>query len=448
MTLSRMLKVLLVASTAPACVCGFAFGARVGSGLIAGSHHMTGSWRDPALRQLRMAEDSDTKTKERQPWEFRRFVRTIAFFNAPRPLAAARNAIRRRREQGASSALPGGCILVAIGGGDDAATALGQRVTEQLLRRGALVRALVADGKAAAALEVIGGGEQRLEVVQSNWEELPSMKPSVLEDVDRAVICAGGAGVDALVKSLKNYGDVQGRKLFSSAPGAVKSWEQWGALDDVVMGGVSTSELVVVPGEGEAGGRSSAAVFRGTVSPANNGGFASVRSRNASPPWDWSQFDALRLRVKGDGFRYKFTVYDAAGWDRPSWSYSFDTAAGEWADVVIPFSALMPIYRTKTMQDPPPLNLSTIYSLQLMLSKFEYDGGLNPTWKPGPFSLSLDSIATVKLDQTGGATPPAIVILASGGAKAPASGEGVPMTVLDAGQPDAAAKTVDMLLAR
>ncbi|MFS8783734.1 CIA30 family protein, partial [Synechococcus sp. R6-7] len=36
-----------------------------------------------------------------------------------------------------------------------------------------------------------------------------------------------------------------------------------------------------------------------------------------------------------------------------------------------------------------PLNSRQIYSLQLMLSKFEADGSPNPRFRPGPFQLAV-----------------------------------------------------------
>jgi len=44
----------------------------------------------------------------------------------------------------------------------------------------------------------------------------------------------------------------------------------WKTVDDVVMGGVSNSEFVI--------NEDSTATFSGTVSPDNNGGFASART--------------------------------------------------------------------------------------------------------------------------------------------------------------------------
>ncbi|CAN0294545.1 unnamed protein product, partial [Discosporangium mesarthrocarpum] len=102
-----------------------------------------------------------------------------------------------------------------------------------------------------------------------------------------------------------------------------------------------------------------------------------------------------------------------------SWCKSFDTVAGEWMDVDIPFDSLSPIFRTKTLKDPPPLNTLSIHSFQLMLSKFEYDGNLNPSFTPGKFSLAVSSIKAVKEDTTQDPLPPRIVHISSAGVTRP-----------------------------
>ena len=60
-------------------------------------------------------------------------------------------------------------------------------------------------------------------------------------------------------------------------------------------------------------------------------------------------------------------------WDAPAFAQSFDTAAGEWQTVRLPFKSFRPIFRARTMTGGPALDASTVYSVQLMLSKFEYD---------------------------------------------------------------------------
>jgi hypothetical protein len=137
---------------------------------------------------------------------------------------------------------------------------------------------------------------------------------------------------------------------------------------------------------------SSGLVFKGVVSTANSGGFASVRTRNFQPPLNLSQFRGLSLRLQGDGNRYKFLIRDENTWDSLAYSYSVSTTAQEWATVRIPFDQLIPVFRAKTVKTAAPLDTSRIQSLQLMLSKFEYDGNLNPQFTPGQFQLLLESI--------------------------------------------------------
>lgn len=158
----------------------------------------------------------------------------------------------------------------------------------------------------------------------------------------------------------------------------------WGALDDVVMGGVSESGMRKADG---------AALFTGNVSTANSGGFASVRTRNFEPPFNLSGWDGIRLRVKGDGNRYKFILRNSSGWDSVAYYYSFDTVANEWSTIDVPFSQFIPTFRARTVDDAPPLNPAQICSLQFMLSKFEHDGGLNPHFTPGEFQLAIAQIA-------------------------------------------------------
>lgn len=174
------------------------------------------------------------------------------------------------------------------------------------------------------------------------------------------------------------------RVLFNFSDPTIDLHNTWGALDDVVMGGVSDSGVRLENG---------VAVFSGNVSTANSGGFASIRTRNFDPAIDLSTFTGIELRIKGDGNRYKFLVRDDDGWDSVGYSHSFDTVAGEWITVQVPFAQLIPVFRAKTMSNAKPISVDHIRSLQLMLSKFEYDGALNPRFNPGSFRLELESIA-------------------------------------------------------
>lgn len=159
--------------------------------------------------------------------------------------------------------------------------------------------------------------------------------------------------------------------------------QTWGVLDDVVMGGASSSSFKA---------QDETALFSGIVTTANSGGFASVRTRNFEPPLDLSNHTGIELQVKGDGQRYKFLMRDEDSWDSVAYAYSFDTEADQWKTVQIPFADMTAVFRAKTVPDAAPINQERIRSLQLMLSKFEYDGQLNSSFQPGEFKLYVRSI--------------------------------------------------------
>jgi hypothetical protein len=186
----------------------------------------------------------------------------------------------------------------------------------------------------------------------------------------------------------------------------------WGVLDDVVMGGVSESQIRFLNG---------AALFAGQVSTANSGGFVSVRTRNFERPLDLGGYDGIELRLKGDGNRYKLILRDESRWDGVGYCASFDTVYNVWITVRIPFDRCIPVFRARTLRDRLPLNPRSIYALQLMLSKFEYDGDLNPRFQPGSFALEVESIRAygrdnlprwVWLDRAGQPLPAALATAA------------------------------------
>ncbi|MGB3790868.1 MAG: CIA30 family protein [Phormidesmis sp.] len=166
----------------------------------------------------------------------------------------------------------------------------------------------------------------------------------------------------------------------------------WGELDDVVMGGVSQGRLYLAnPNQAD-----QQAVFAGVVSTDNSGGFSSVRTQNFEPPFNFSGWLGMRLEVKGDGQRYKFILRNSASWDSPAYVYGFDTTAGEWISMDVPFAALVPTFRARSMPDASLFDPAKTVSFQLMLSKFEYDKRLNPNFTAGPFELAIKGIAVYR----------------------------------------------------
>jgi hypothetical protein len=165
-------------------------------------------------------------------------------------------------------------------------------------------------------------------------------------------------------------------------------------------------------GAGEAGGP--AGVFSGTTTTANNGGFASVRTRNAEPPLDLGAYEGLELRLKGDGQRYKLILRCSPGWDTVGYTASFPTQPG-WQTVRLPFRDLAPVFRARTQRGMAPFNPASVYSVQLMLSKFESDGALNPTFREGAFELPVERISAYLAEPV----VPRFVLVSSAGVTRP-----------------------------
>jgi uncharacterized protein YbjT (DUF2867 family) len=221
-------------------------------------------------------------------------------------------------------------------------------------------------------------------------------------DSPEKVDCQGIKNLVEVVKKSLRSGE---KTLFDFTNPSADIKEIWGAIDDVVMGGVSESNIRLI---------NNRAVFSGNVSTANNGGFASVRSRNFENPLDLSNYEGIELRVQGDGKRYKFIIRNEEKWDGVGYCYSFDTIYNCQTTIRIPFKELIPVFRAKTIRDAGTFDASKVYSMQLMLSKFEYDGALNPNFSPGLFSLEIESIKAY-----GGQATPQFVMVSSAGVTRP-----------------------------
>ena len=314
-------------------------------------------------------------------WDPGRFLNTVGYFGAipifsdlQRLLTGASN-----RQFTSEAGRSVGVVLVIGASGE-----IGQLVVEQLLKSGYRVRASIPD-LSLAPLSV----PANVEFVQVDGDHL-DLSAQIMTGVRSIVICAdpqismSRPALDNLLVAAQTYLPTDSCfQLFDFTQPNLNLQSTWGAVDDVVMGGVSESGMQLADG---------GAVFSGNVSTDNSGGFASVRTRNFDPSFNLSNYQGIELRVKGDGQRYKFFIRTEAKWDGVGYAYSFDTTANQWTTIQIPFTDLVPIFRAKTVSDAP-LDAAQICSFQLMLSKFEYDKALNPRFTPGLFSLQVESIS-------------------------------------------------------
>lgn len=361
----------------------------------------------------------------RAKWDAGRFWRTLAYFRVI-PFIGSLDKFKRQPKKTPTETK--GTILVA-----GATGGVGKRVVRRLLEQGYQVRSLVRDSKKAR--EMLG---DRVELVEGDITLPKTLTPQVTKDI-QAVICCTGTRVqpkegdtpnrEKYYQGIKFYlpevvdvpeiVEYQGIKnlvqavvnqakepvIFDFSQPTKDIQETWGALDDIVMGGVSESGIRL---------GNEAAIFSGNVSTANSGGFASVRTRNFDPILDLSNYTGIDLRVKGDGNRYKFILRNETNWDSICYCYSFDTVANIEFTVRIPFAELIPVFRAKTLKDATPFDPGQITSFQLMLSKFEYDGNLNPKFTPGLFQIQVKSIKAY-----GGTKLPQFIQISSAGVTRP-----------------------------
>jgi Complex I intermediate-associated protein 30 (CIA30) len=275
---------------------------------------------------------------------------------------------------------------------------LSQRVVKQLWQKGYQPRLVVSAAELTAARSIFPQG---LELVVG---EATSLTNEDWQGVQSVIYCLAKVNqqeLDAFVRLANpELPNSNNRELFDFTEPDQDLLAAWMAVNDGVMGGVSESGLQIVNGR---------AFFKGNVSIDRGGGFASIRTQNFNPPLDLSNYQGISLKVRGSGAgqRYKLFLRPSEQWDGISYGYSFDTNANSFSDLRIPFSNLMPVKRAKIVNDAPPLERRQVSSIQIMLSKFEYDGGLNPSFRPGEFELELCSIGAY-----GDRTLPQLIVVA------------------------------------
>ncbi len=145
--------------------------------------------------------------------------------------------------------------------------------------------------------------------------------------------------------------------------------EPWQAINDGVMGGVSTGRMV----ETDHG-----LSFQGSLSLENNGGFASVRRALDA---DLSGASKLRVELKGDGRTYQARFRQDSNFDGIAWRAEFDTS-GEWQVIELSFADFEPVFRGRKVPQAGPLIAEQIRQFGFLIGDK----------KAGPFELEIRSI--------------------------------------------------------
>ena len=156
-----------------------------------------------------------------------------------------------------------------------------------------------------------------------------------------------------------------------------QGWDakDWRVVNDSVMGGVSTSQIVDHDVQG--------VVFRGDLSLENNGGFTSTRLEIVGE--DWSEFDAVKVVLNGDGRDYLLTVRTRdRRMRRIYYRYPVSTVAGQSISIVAPFEEFKAFAFGTPVPEAP--------SLRTQLTRLGSVGIMLADKNPGPFSLHVEAL--------------------------------------------------------
>lgn len=151
---------------------------------------------------------------------------------------------------------------------------------------------------------------------------------------------------------------------------------RWRTVLDGVMGGRSTGSFEVADGS---------MVFTGVLNT-NGGGFSSVRRPGKDLQLGQDGEVGVRLRVRADGRKYTLRLRQPTERRRFAASYrtQFETQkGGGWQDVYVPYSALRPTWRGRSL-DLPPVDPTKVDELGLSI-----DDKID-----GPFRIEIQQFAT------------------------------------------------------
>lgn len=132
----------------------------------------------------------------------------------------------------------------------------------------------------------------------------------------------------------------------------------WQIVNDTVMGGRSSSRAQAL--------ENGVVKFVGSLSLANNGGFASIRS--SSPDYSISNAKEIILEVMGDGRTYSLNLRTENNWRAFSYRQFFQTQAQQLITIRLPLSDFQPTSFGRVVPNAKALNPKNIQSIGFMVS--------------------------------------------------------------------------------
>jgi NADH dehydrogenase [ubiquinone] 1 alpha subcomplex assembly factor 1 len=143
---------------------------------------------------------------------------------------------------------------------------------------------------------------------------------------------------------------------------------EWRIINDVVMGGISKSSFNL--------SEDGSAIFSGTLSPDNNGGFASVRAYVENS--DLEDFTGVIIKTKGDGNIYNLRFRTDQNYDGVSYQAKFKSDNSVWTEHKISFKDFIPTFRGRKVSNKPELKSENIRQIGILIAdkqwgEFELD---------------------------------------------------------------------------
>ena len=148
--------------------------------------------------------------------------------------------------------------------------------------------------------------------------------------------------------------------------------KDWQTVNDGVMGGVSDGKFKITDAK--------TMEFFGNLSLANNGGFASVRTKPKNLSLE--KGDTLVAKVRGDGREYMLNLYPNR--QRVAYSYraTVQTKKDEWIEIRVPLDKFEATSFGRAINGAGAANPSEINAIGFMLGDK----------KAGPFKLEIEWI--------------------------------------------------------
>jgi len=155
---------------------------------------------------------------------------------------------------------------------------------------------------------------------------------------------------------------------------AAKGWQ---AVNDDVMGGVSVGKFKITDKK--------TLEFFGTLSLANNGGFASVRTKKKKLGLE--KGDTLVVKVRGDGREYEMNLYVPTIQIAYSYRAVFQTQKDKWIEIKLPLDKFYATSFGRVVKNAGQVNPTSVNGIGFMLGDK----------KAGPFKMEIEWIKAERM---------------------------------------------------